>query len=192
VTGRRADVRRADGAWRHRLGEASAKGGVALVAVFLAVAAAVVPAVALELPGGPDVSVGNRSVSLFVRYPAMAACEAAYDSNCYRFEDGTVVGQLDPLSVLTPVFDIFRISWRGCDKVPQLGASPNVVEVYAGEGLPLAVGSGTCDDVTNALAGGRAYLAVPGVPKTIPPTPATVAGLDVAAAGPALALRAAP
>ncbi len=160
----------------------------ALVALLL-LEASTPSAFAQGLPGGAEVSFGQRSVSLFLPYPDMAACQDAYHTNCYGFSDGTVVGQFSPLSALTPFFNLLGVPWGGCDTVPQLGASSEVVEVYAGAGVPLVVGPGDCDDLLNRLGSGGAYLAVPGVPKWIPPTTATVMELNVAGRQGAAGLR---
>ena len=149
----------------------------ALIVLGSGVASASPP---VGFPEGPQVSIGERSISLFLRYPDMGACQAAYYSNCFRFADGTVVGQINPLSVLIPVLNLLGVPWGGCDKVAPLGASTDVVEVYAGEGFPLVVGSGGCGELMNDLAAGRAYLAAPGVLKPIPPTAATVLEMNVA------------
>ncbi len=138
------------------------------------------PALGLTLPGGLDVTLGNENVSLFTRYPDWAACQAASFTNCFRFEDGTVVGQVSVLTPLIPVLNAVGVAWNGCAKVKQMGTSPNVVEVYAGSGPPLIVGAADCASLRAQLDAGNAYLVVPGISKTIAPTPASVLELNVA------------
>ncbi len=81
---------------------------------------------------------------------------------------------------LIPLLNAIGVAWSGCTTVKQMGASPNVVEVYAGSGSPLVVGAGDCASLPAQLIAGNAYLVVPGIRKTIPPTVASVLELNVA------------
>lgn len=153
---------------------------VALSATVAVLAPVTAPAHAVPLPGGLELTFDQQNVSLFIPYPGMGACRQAYFSNCFRFEDGTVVGQLSPLTLLIPIVNLLGVPWNGCTTVKQLGASPNVVEVYAGSGVPLIVGADDCASLPGQLTSGRAHLVVPGVTKAIPPTVASVLELDVA------------
>lgn len=153
---------------------------LALLASLILLAPSATPARGLTLPGGLEVTVDQQNLSLFTRYSDWGACQAAYFTNCFRFEDGTVVGQLSALAPLIPLLNAIGVSWSGCTKVMQMGASPNVVEVYAGAGVPLIVGAGECGSLPAQLAAGSAYLVVPGIRRTIAPTVASVLELDVA------------
>lgn len=151
---------------------------LALLAILLAPSAT--PARGLTLPGGLEVTLDHQNVSLFTRYPDWGRCQAAYFTNCFRFEDGTVVGQISVLTPLIPLLNAIGVPWSGCTKVKQMGASPNVVEVFAGSGASLIAGAGDCASLPAQLAAGNAYLVVPGIARTIPPTVASVLELNVA------------
>lgn len=153
---------------------------LALSATLISLAPPATPAHALTLAGGSEVTLGHQNVSLFTRYSDWSTCQAAYFTNCFGFEDGTVVGQVSVLTPLIPLLNVIGVPWRGCTKVKQMGVSPNVVEVYAGSGTPLVVGAGECASLPAKLAAGSAYLVAPGVRKTIAPTVASALELDVA------------
>ncbi len=150
-----------------------------LAAVLLALSTMAGPTAAAAIPGGP-VAVGPRHLSVFVPFPSMQTCQESFLTNCFKFVDGLVVGQVSTLAPLIPLFNLLGVPWGGCAKVETLGTSPYVVEVYAGAGVPLIVGGGGCGTLASRLAEGSAYLAVPGIAKSIPPTEVWVVELDVA------------
>lgn len=134
------------------------------------------------LLGGVTVKISDGEVSLFTTYPDMAFCEALLLTNCYLFSDGTVVGQTDPFAVLTLLLGVVDVPVGACTAIPSLGSSPDIVQVYAGTGVPLLLGAGSCADLSPQVVGHDEYLIVPFATETIPPTAASVEDLPVAIA----------
>jgi len=118
---------------------------------------------------------GNAWV--FVAFPDMRLCEALLLTACYRFDDGRVVAQLPLLTPLNLLLGTLRIPLGGCTRIPTMGGSPRLVEVYTNLSDTLAVGEGTCADLARRVADHTAYLVIPGVRTVIPPMDASVGDL---------------
>jgi hypothetical protein len=124
-----------------------------------------------------DIRVGSGNAWAFVKAQDMATCEAVQLTSCYRFADGTVVAQVALLAPFSHLLAFLGIPLGGCTKVPSMGSSLDVVAVYAGTGDVLVAGSGPCQDLPGQLSNGTAFLVLPGLEQTIPPTDAWVADL---------------
>lgn len=146
----------------------------ALVAVWLLLIVAPTKA---EPVTPVELRFGDRDLWLFTRFPDMGSCELVRLANCFRFADGTVVAQISLLLPVNQLLGLVRQPLGGCTKIPSFGSSSHVVEVRAGAGDILVVGPGPCAELPGQLADHTAYLVLPGVPQTIPPTDASVADL---------------
>ena len=146
---------------------------VVLVTTLTLAAGGSVPAVAQT---SPATTPGRLPLTapLFVPFPTMDACRAVILTNCFKFADNTVVGQVGILSPVLLALGLLRVPATNCTRIRHVGLNQSVVEVEAAAGFPLAVGAGSCDDVVSQVADHTAYLIAPGTRRAIPPTDGSV------------------
>jgi hypothetical protein len=101
----------------------------------------------------------------------MGMCETVPLTNCFEFRDGTVEGEIDPLSlmaeidgVLPPEFFTQLLQFASniglllgptalqpCFEIPQMGSSQAIDEVYDGLTVPEVVVGGVCADLISEI-----------------------------------------